>query len=97
MLGTLKVTYVDDSTLEGATLPVDAIHFERHFDLPVSAAFGANGMRLEHLWFFAWRMVRREQGHDPGDFDQWIDGVQTVEVVTPKASRPTRKAAGPSV
>jgi len=96
MLGTLRVTYTDGNTVEGESRPVDAIRFERQFNKPVSEAFGDNGMRLEYLWYFGFEVVKREQPNDPGTFDQWIEQVQSVEVVESSKSRPTRPGRGRS-
>lgn len=93
MLGTLKVTYEDGTTVEGVTKNADAIRFERQFGMPASRMFGKNStgemeLYLEHLWFYGWCVAKRDGETQP--FDEWADRVVSVEVAEATKPNPTR-------
>lgn len=96
MLGTLKVTYSDGTSVEGPTRNSDAIRFERQFKMPVSRIFNRTGpnpddleLYMEHLWYFGWCVASRDGEEQPYG-DEWLDRVESVDVVKQAKPVPTK-------
>jgi hypothetical protein len=88
MFAKYKITFEDGTDLQASGRKADAIRFERQFKIPVAAMFSEEGVRQEHLWFFGWCAAKRVNP-DIVSFDDWIDTVESVDIVTVEEEEPT--------
>ncbi len=96
MFAKYRITFEDGKVIEPTGRKADAIRFERHFKLPASAMFTDDGIRQEHLWFYGWTAARRLDPDTIG-FDDWIDLVESVEIVLEEDPNPTTPSSSPSL
>lgn len=52
----------------------------------------AQGFAIEDLAFMAWASLKRS-GQQIAEFDQWLDGLESVDVIGGEDSNPTDAAA----
>ena len=71
----LRVTYIDETTVECSAIAADLIAFESHFDLSVARL--EQEIRLTHMFFLAWHSLKRS-GVVSDEFDKWIESVSIV-------------------
>ena len=88
MFAKYKITHLDGTVIEAAGRKVDAVKFERQFKMPVSNLFGDDGIYTEHLWYFGWCAEKRVNAELP-DFDDWMETVEGVDIVTEEEEEPT--------
>jgi hypothetical protein len=86
LMGPLVVTYADARTEEVLPTGSDGIEFERHFEIPFSAIYSDDGVRMEHFWYCGWLGTKRAHP-DTGGFDTWAETVDTVAMAPAKATR----------
>lgn len=91
MIGSFKITMLDGTEVDAISRQADTIAFERHFSMPfikmTLETAEVNGqhqsmVRMEHLWFLAYRAWRRTQptGVELPSFDDWCELVDEVEM-----------------
>jgi hypothetical protein len=78
----LRVTYIDETTVECSAIAADLIAFEARFDLSVARL--GDEVRLTHMFFLAWHALKRT-GQAADDFEKWVESVSMV------AEAPTKK------
>jgi hypothetical protein len=78
----LRVTYIDETTVECSAIAADLIAFEARFDLSVARL--GDEVRLTHMFFLAWHALKRT-GHTTDDFEKWVESVSMV------SEAPTKK------
>jgi hypothetical protein len=88
MFAKYKITFEDGTDLETSGRKADAIRFERQFKIPVAAMFSEDGVRQEHLWFFGWCVAKRTNP-DILAFDDWIETVESVDIMAVEEDEPT--------
>jgi hypothetical protein len=71
----LRIEFIDGSTAEVSAFAADLIAFESHFDLSVARL--EKEIRLTHLFFLAWRVLKRTN-QTKDEFDKWIESVSLV-------------------
>ena len=71
----LHIEFIDGSTAEVTAIAADLIAFESHFDLSVARL--EKEIRLTHLFFLAWRVLKRTN-QTKDEFDKWIESVSLV-------------------
>lgn len=95
------VTYQDGRAFEAKVMPRDMVNFERQFN--ASVADFESGVRMEWIYYLAWSVLHRLRQHT-GDFDSFLDTVESVEAVdggedeeTPaEAADPTQPEVSPA-
>ena len=78
----LRVTYIDETTVECSAIAADLIAFEARFDLSVARL--GDEVRLTHMFFLAWHALKRT-GQAADDFEKWVESVSMV------SEAPTKK------
>jgi hypothetical protein len=78
----LRVTYIDETTVECSAIAADLIAFEARFDLSVARL--GDEVRLTHMFFLAWHALKRT-GQTTDEFEKWVESVSMV------AEAPTKK------
>ena len=78
----LRVTYIDETTVECSAIAADLIAFEARFDLSVARL--GDEVRLTHMFFLAWHALKRT-GQTTDDFEKWVESVSMV------SEAPTKK------
>ena len=78
----LRVTYIDETTVECSAIAADLIAFESRFDLSVARL--GDEVRLTHMFFLAWHALKRT-GQTTDDFEKWVESVSMV------SEAPTKK------
>ena len=78
----LRVTYIDETTVECSAIAADLIAFEARFDLSVARL--GDEVRLTHMFFLAWHALKRT-GQTTDEFDKWVESVSMV------SEAPTKK------
>jgi hypothetical protein len=71
----LHIEFIDGSTAEVTAIAADLIAFESHFDLSVARL--EKEIRLTHLFFLAWRVLKRTN-QTKDEFEKWIESVSLV-------------------
>ena len=71
----LQVQFIDGSSEECVAIAADLIAFESHFDLSVARL--ESELRLTHLFFIAWHVLKRTKRTDE-TFDAWVEKVSIV-------------------
>ena len=77
----LRVTYIDETTVECSAIAADLIAFEARFDLSVARL--EKEVRLTHMFFLAWHALKRS-GVVADEFDKWIESVSIVTEASTK-------------
>jgi hypothetical protein len=72
----LRVNFIDGTSEEVTALAVDLIAFESHFDMSV-ASMGKE-VRLTHLFFLAYNVLRRTGKTGDDSFEKWAESVSMV-------------------
>jgi hypothetical protein len=92
----LKVEHVDGTVVDVEGRKADVVRFERHFKMPAGRIFSDEGLYVEHLWFYAWLAEARKA--EVGDFETWMESVESVEIVTEDddSESPTDPSPSPS-
>jgi hypothetical protein len=83
----LQVTYADGSGAEAQVSAPDLVAFEREFDRSV-ARFESE-VRLTDICWLAWHRLNRAA--PVGDFDKWLETVDSIEVVNADEPAPLDK------
>lgn len=96
MFAKYKITLEDGTIIEPTGRKADAIRFERQFKLPASAMFSDDGIRQEHLWFYGYCAAKRLDP-DIVAFDDWIELVESVEIIVEEEANPTPPSSSPSL
>ena len=71
----LRVTYIDETTVECSAIAADLIAFEARFDLSVARL--GDEVRLTHMFFLAWHALKRT-GQTTDEFEKWVESVSMV-------------------
>jgi len=74
----LKVTYNDGSAADASVSAADLVAFEDTFDR--SVAKFADEMKFKDICWLAWRSLSKRAGVTD-DFEQWLEGIDSVEAV----------------
>jgi len=77
----LRVEFIDGSTAEVTAIAADLIAFEAHFDLSVARL--EKEIRLTHLFFLAWRVLKRTS-QTTEEFEKWTESVSLVTEASAK-------------
>jgi hypothetical protein len=77
----LQVEFIDGTTEEVTAVAADLIAFEAHFDLSVARL--QNEIRLTHLFFLAWNVLKRT-GKTKDEFMKWVESVSIVSEASGK-------------
>lgn len=97
MFDKYRIRHHDGSVTEVEGRKVDAVKFERQFQMPVSNLFTDGGLYTEHLWFFGWCAEKRTNPDTPS-FDEWMEDIEGVEIVTEEEeATPTDPSSSPSL
>ena len=87
-----SITYNDGTTVTSTASLADQVAFEREFDRSIAEL--ASNFRITDVCWLAWHGLKRAGGN-VGDFDVWIENVDTVEaaedegIVPLETSQPT--------
>jgi hypothetical protein len=79
----MTVRYEGGGTDDVSTKARDTIRLERHYQTTISKVI-EGGWSTEQMWYMAYAALCRT-GRCSLEFDQWIDTVDEVEVVTEPA------------
>jgi len=71
----LRVEFIDGSSADVTAIAADLVAFESHFDLSVARL--EKEIRLTHLFFLAWNVLRRT-GQTSEGFEKWVESVSMV-------------------
>jgi hypothetical protein len=77
----LRIEFIDGSSVEVTAIAADLIAFESHFDLSVARL--EKEIRLTHLFFLAWRVLKRT-GQTKDEFEKWTESVSLVTEASAK-------------
>jgi hypothetical protein len=77
----LRVTYIDETSVECSAIAADLIAFEARFDLSVARL--EKEVRLTHMFFLAWHALKRT-GQTTDEFDKWVESVSMVSEASAK-------------
>jgi hypothetical protein len=77
----LRVEFIDGSSVEVTAIAADLIAFEAHFDLSVARL--EKEIRLTHLFFLAWRVLKRTN-QTTDEFEKWTESVSLVSEASAK-------------
>lgn len=77
----LRVTHIDETTVECSAIAADLIAFEARFDLSVARL--EKEVRLTHMFFLAWHALKRT-GQATEEFDKWVESVSMVSEASAK-------------
>ena len=96
MFDKYRITLNDGTVIEAPGRKADAVKFERQFHMPISKLFSEDGIYTEHIMFLGWCAVKRSNSDTPG-FDDWIETVKDVDIVTGEEVPPTEPSSSPSL
>lgn len=93
----VKVHRLDGTSQEGEGLYMplaDRVAFERRFGKSILGSM--DDLREEEAAFFCWSLLRRT-GMEPGEFEPFVDGIETLEIeqVGGEEPNPTDQAPQP--
>lgn len=77
----LRVTYIDETSVECSAIAADLIAFEARFDLSVARL--EKEVRLTHMFFLAWHSLKRT-GQTTDEFEKWVESVSMVSEASTK-------------
>jgi hypothetical protein len=77
----LRVTFIDETTVECSAIAADLIAFEARFDLSVARL--EKEVRLTHMFFLAWHALKRT-AQTTEEFDKWVESVSMVSEASAK-------------
>jgi len=85
----LQVTYADGSGVVAVVTAPDFVAFEREFDRSV-ARFETE-VKFTDICWLAWHRLNREGS--AGEFDKWLDNLDSVEIKDTEEPAPLDKTA----
>lgn len=94
MFDRYSITYTDGTNHEVDGKKSDVVKFERKYKIPVANLLSENAIYIEHLWFFGWCAETRA-GNTELSFDDWIETIESVEVLTVEQENPTSPNPSP--
>jgi len=77
----LRIEFIDGSSAEVTAIAADLIAFESYFDLSVARL--EKEIRLTHLFFLAWRVLKRTN-QTKDEFEKWTESVSLVTEASAK-------------
>ena len=77
----LRIEFIDGSSAEVTAIAADLIAFESRFDLSVARL--EKEIRLTHLFFLAWRVLKRTN-QTTEEFEKWTESVSLVTEASAK-------------
>ncbi len=77
----LQITYTDSTTKTVDAVARDFVAFEEKFNMSITRL--DKEAKLTHFFFMAWNVESRTKSTTLG-FDDWLDNVESVEVVDSK-------------
>jgi hypothetical protein len=77
----LHIDFLDGKGEDVTAIAADLIAFESHFDLSVARL--QQEIRLTHLFFLAWHVLKREN-KTKETFEKWVESVSIVSEASPK-------------
>jgi hypothetical protein len=77
----LRITYIDETSVECSAIAADLIAFEARFDLSVARL--EKEVRLTHMFFLAWHALKRT-GQTADEFEKWAESVSMVSEASTK-------------
>lgn len=90
----LKVEYADGSERTVRVGPKAQVLYERRFD---DSFFSDARIRVERQFFMAWAALD-VAGDEPGEFDDWLGGIEAVRAETDTPNNPVDdRAVNPEV
>ncbi len=96
MFDKYRITLNDGTIFEAEGRKADAVKFERQFKMPISRLFNEEGIYTEHIMFLGWCAAQRSKPDTPA-FDDWIETIQDVDIVTGEEVPPTEPNSSPSL
>jgi hypothetical protein len=95
MFDKYRITYSDGTANEVTGKKSDVVRFERKYKMPVANMLADNAIYTEHLWFFGWCAEQRA-GNTELSFDDWVETIESVEVLTVEEENPTAPNPSPT-
>lgn len=89
----ITVTYTDGREATGRSNVRDEVAFERHFDLSL-AALARPEPHMEWVYFIAWQVLHRT-GQELGEFEPFLDLIDTIGVKVDPKTGPTQPVPQP--
>lgn len=77
----LLITYKDETEKTVEATARDFVAFEEKFDMSITRL--EKEAKLTHFFFMAWNVEKRSKSTALG-FDEWLDTIESVEVVNTK-------------
>ena len=96
MFDKYRITLNDGTVIEAAGRKADAVKFERQFQMPISKLFNEDGIYTEHIMYLGWCAAKRSNP-ETAAFDDWIETVKDVDIVTGEEVPPTEPSSSPSL
>ena len=83
-LMTLKITPEKGEPITVPVSPKVIVAAERHFQTTMSKLFSQDNMSYEAMMWLGWKAMQAD-GHVVKPFDDWLDGIQAIDMATGKA------------
>ena len=99
MMSSFRVAYADRPEAIYKTKPKDVVAFERASGVSAMGAFSIDAPRLEHLWLLAYYAAKRVEGVSRVDFpafDDWLDDLEGVDILSEDGDDPTPLDSSPT-
>lgn len=75
----LDIVMVTGETVPVVVSPKVQVEFERHYNCGIASAFGGDDMRMEHVYYLAWKAASHLRKTSKS-FDDWLDDVEDIEM-----------------
>lgn len=93
----VKADYLSGESAEAPVSARSRVDVERRFGMAFDKAFADESVaRLDHLYFLAWSALRAAGLSDVEDYDEWLNGVDDVDIAQEPPVRPTKRARKPA-
>ena len=76
----MDVVLTTGETVSIIVSPKVQVDFERHYKLGIANAFGGDEMRMEYVYYLAWKAMAHV-GKTAKTFDDWLDDVADIEMI----------------
>lgn len=96
MFDKYRITHTDGTVHEVLGKKSDVVKFEREFKMPAANILDSGAIYIEHLWYFGWLADERENNTGT-NFNDWIETVESVEILTVEDQNPTQPNPSPTL